>query len=319
MKKLIDVLLWLLISVMFVLSVFSVYLGSIIVVMLFSSIIVFLIPLVRRVIFPMMFKDKDTLKLRTLFSVLYVAIIGTIIFFILQGADFSKLNPYTGSYKFKKPARYFDGTLTVNRENDLITMEIATNAPDNALFELSLVNDDQKVLSSVESVLNGRISKEFTIPEEWGTSLVLCNAVMPFNFPSIKQPDAVKKIYGNNGSKMDSPLAEANNLKGFNGVLRMQYFTYPDNMAYIDKAVKKIVNESELLEAIYPEPETTGWSAPVVVFSAEWSALEVSEKKQICKDLEKNLKKFLKQHTGSTTIVVTFKDNQGNIIQAFDL
>ncbi len=319
MKKFIDVLLWLLIAVMFVLSVFSAFLGSILVVMLFSSIIVFLIPPVRRVIFPKMFKDKDTLKLRTLFSVLYVAIIATIIFIILQGADFSKLNPYTGPYKFKKPARYFEGTLVVDRDNEYVSMEITTNAPDNAFFELSMVNDDQKVISSIESVLNGKINREFTIPEEWGTSLVLCNAVMPFNFPSVKQPDAVKKIYGINGSKMDSPLAEANNLNGFNGVLRAQYFTYPDNISYIDKAIKKIVNESDLLDAIYPESEMMDWTAPIVVFSIEWDSLESSEKKQICTDFEKDLKQFLKQHAEVPKIDVRFIDYQGNVIQVSEL
>ena len=313
MNKIIDLFLWLSIAVIFILSVYSVFLESLIALMCFSSIIVFLVPPVRRIIFPMIFKEKNTLKRRVLYSAIYIALLGSVIVFSLKAADFSKLNPYTGNYKFKKPARYFEGTLNIDRTDRQVLMKVATNAPDNALFELSLVNDDQKVLSSVESVTNGEIIREFFIPDDWGTSLVLCNAVMPFNFPSIQQSKAVKSIYGENGSKMKSLLAEENNLNGFNGVLKSQYFAYPDNQSYIDKTMKNLVKSSNLIKDIRPESETNGWASTVVVFTEEWDNTEETEKKQIKTELEKSLIDFLKVHTGNRTIKMKFVNSSGKV------
>lgn len=220
----------------------------------------------------------------------------------------------------KKELLQFEGSMNMKVVNDkAILVEVKTNAPDGAIFETSILNGDFNVQSDFLEVKNGKISKEFTLPDDWEVGYVAGTAMFRFNLPDHPQPDHIKNIYGEKGEKMTGELASENNEGGQSATLKTKTIPYPDKktvQAKMDETFNDAIEELKsttdgIIVDVYPR-SAGDWSSVNVVVSDVWYYSADHEKERFAEQMGQAVENLITgNEKAEGSIFVYFVDTYG--------
>ncbi|MGF9711701.1 hypothetical protein [Paenibacillus naphthalenovorans] len=185
----------------------------------------------------------------------------------------------------------FKGELELIPEPGKLTLKIKTNAMDGSLLEALIMNGELKSLSDFVIVKDGLASKEFAVPKDWNSGYVAAMAMFRFNLEENPQPDAIKKIYGNDGERLTGDLVKSNDKGGKYAIVEAADVAYPDEatvkkdaQAKFDSAVAEMVKASGgFVKGITKRYED--WAMVNVVVSDGWYGAQDFEKERFAEQI----------------------------------
>jgi hypothetical protein len=215
----------------------------------------------------------------------------------------------------------FDGNMDLKVDsNKKVVATITSNVPDGGLFEVTIMDGKFNVLSEFIPIENGKIVKEFEIPEEWGIGYITGIAMFRFNLDDKPQPEHIKELYGDNGDKMKGSLIVKNHLGGNNGNVEGQTIAYPNEKA-VEKEKIKLFNQAlqEMIDVsngvvidIGTRYNDNDWKLVNVVVSDSWYYSQDYEKERFAKTVGGTVEQLvLNAGLAEGTVMVYFVDSYG--------
>lgn len=205
----------------------------------------------------------------------------------------------------------------VNKEKNTVLVTINANTPDGAIFNTYLITGKLKTLSNNIIIKDGIGKYEFLIPKEWGITYIAGTSIFRFNDEETKQPEEVKKLYGEYGEKMKGSLAVENHLKGYNGNLEIKPFGFPsmkdvekESTKLFNAAIKEIINLSDGIILKIDHSENDNIKIVDVIVSDAWYQSENYEKERFAEQIANTIK---------TVYINTGKSEEGNEVMIYFL
>lgn len=214
---------------------------------------------------------------------------------------------------------YIKPTIVTN-ENE-ISIDIDTNVVDGSILEVTILSGDLESVSENITVKDGKANVKFNVKDKFKPGYLAGNIWLRFNNNEIKQPDNVKKAYGENGEKLKGKYAKEN--KGGKEGKSIIYTT--ESIAYPDKATAKEVSDknyeelkAELIEigngVIIDIIEPTDSEHAKVIVSDAWYHSAEHEKERFATQVGDALEQILintDRSKGEKFAIVNFYDNSG--------
>lgn len=202
--------------------------------------------------------------------------------------------------KEEKAASKLDvtGELSIEFKNGKAITTIKTNAIDGSIFETMVMDAEFNSVSDFITIENGIGTKEFDENKEWETGYLAATSMMRFNLEEHTQPDHVKKLYGENGEKIQGIYAVENNVGGNNVNLKVIQKEYPDEATVKEKqnelffgAINELIDSSNgVLLGIQPHFEDNEWNSVAVTVSDSWYNSAEHEKERFAETIGDTVK-----------------------------
>lgn len=159
----------------------------------------------------------------------------------------------------------FKGTMDLNVVDEKAIMAVNSNVPDGGIFEVAILNGDFDVLSDFIEIKDGKVVKEFIIPNDWNVGYLSGMAMFKFNLDDHPQPNHIKEIYGNKGENMLGDLIVETTIGGYNGNIEPKNIAYPDEATVKAKSADNKYTpedgwqeeETFTKEDLFPEKDTS--------------------------------------------------------------
>lgn len=164
----------------------------------------------------------------------------------------------------------FRGEMNLEIEQNTAKMTVSSNVPDGGVFELAIMNNDLEILSDFVPIKDGKIIKEFNIPNDWGVGYISGLALFKFDTPDYSQPDNIKEIYGENGKNMEGELTTNNSIGGKNASIKTVIEPYPDKETVASR-------QDETLHMVLGEviDKSNGTILQIRPYGDNWSMIKV--------------------------------------------
>ena len=198
----------------------------------------------------------------------------------------------------------FYGKLDLEIVNNTIIATIDSNVPDGGVFEITIMNGNFETLNDSVVIKNGKVLKEFIIPEEWGIGYLSGMAFFRFNSEENPQPIEIREVYGEYGENMlgDNTIENHEGENGKNGEIDIVTIAYPDEETIekeIDKLLITALNEliatsQGVIIKIQPHFEDSDWSSVAVTLSDAWYYLQEYEKERFAEQYADVIEKIIK-------------------------
>lgn len=186
----------------------------------------------------------------------------------------------------------FNPEYSVKCGDESIIVNVEFNAPDGAVLELVVFDNDLNSFSDKQEIKDGKARFELNVDDD---SAKKYSALLSFQFnaDSIVQPDGVKSVFGDYGEKMTGDNANDATVngeenKGKNGSITFDIY-YPDkesvtaaNQALWDEACEKIVESSDGLITSLQRTDERMYD---VYFSNSWYLLSEGEKQYLVNEI----------------------------------
>ena len=186
----------------------------------------------------------------------------------------------------------FNPEYSVKCGDESIIVNVEFNAPDGAILELLVLDNDLNSFSDKQEIKDGKAKFKLDIGDN-STKKYSGLLSFQFNADSIVQPDGVKAVFGNYGEKMNGDNAvdatvNGEENKGKNGSIAFDIY-YPDEesvtaakYALWDEACEKIVESGDGLIISLQRTDERMYD---VYFSNSWYLLSEGEKQYIVNEI----------------------------------
>lgn len=186
----------------------------------------------------------------------------------------------------------FKGEVKLKAEEGKIHVNVSSNAPDGAIFEVVVMNGNLDVVSDFLPIKNGVIEHTFDV-SNWEVGEVVGSAMFRFNLNDHPQPDNIKTIYGQLGEKMTGSLVKETDKGGKIGSIDEVYISYPSESAVKEKKAEQFkVALNEIIEVgggiivdISPRYNDDNWELVNVVVSDTWYYSAEHEKERFAEQV----------------------------------
>jgi len=225
--------------------------------------------------------------------------------------------------KKQKEILTFNGDMDLKATNGKVQMSITSNVPDGGIFEIAIMDNKLNIQSDFVPIKDGKITKEFSIPKEWGVGFIAGTALFRFNLEDHPQPDNIKKIYGDKGEKMAGGSAVENNLGGKNGQIEGKTVAYPDEQTVkteqqklFKQTIAEMVKVSNgIIVDILPRHGSNKWDVVNVVVSDSWYYSQDYEKERFAEQVGSSVENLvLNAGLAEGTVLVYFVDTYGKTV-----
>ena len=221
----------------------------------------------------------------------------------------------------KKAILDFKGEIKLKAEEGKIHVNVSSNAPDGAIFEVVVMNGNLDVVSDFLPIKNGVIEHTFDV-SNWEVGEVVGSAMFRFNLDDHPQPDNIKAIYGQFGEKMTGSLAEDTSENGKIGMIEEVYINYPSESAVKEKkaeqfkvAINEIINVSNgVIVDISPRYNDDNWELVNVVVSDSWYYSAEHEKERFAEQIGSTVGTIIKNAGLDDLASVYFVDTFGKTV-----
>lgn len=222
--------------------------------------------------------------------------------------------------KEQKVDTNIDATIKTNVSNDAIELIIETNAIDGSEFEYFIMNGDLDMKSGFVSVENGIAKTTVEIDESWEPGYLGIGASMRFNMEDRKQPEHVRKAYGEHGEKLKGDLAQENHLNGYNIFIDGKTVAFPNEEEVKANVTSKLESAmSELVDGsngviVSIRPSTSDWKIIRVTVSDAWYYSPEHEKERFAQTFGDGIEKIIKASgiiEKNEIVSVSFYDSYG--------
>lgn len=215
----------------------------------------------------------------------------------------------------------FKGEMKLKAEEGKIHVNISSNVPDGAIFEVSVMDANLNIVSEFLAIKNGVIEHTFDV-SKWEAGEVVGMAMFRFNLDDHPQPDSIKAIYGQFGEKMTGSLAKDHNQNGKNGVIENVTIAYPSESAVKEKkaeqftvAINEIINVSNgVIVDISPRFNDGNWKLVNVVVSDAWYYSAEHEKERFAEQIGSTVETIIKNAEIDDYAGVYFVDTFGKTV-----
>ena len=215
----------------------------------------------------------------------------------------------------------FKGEMKLKAEEGKIHVNISSNVPDGAIFEVSVMDANLNIVSEFLAIKNGVIEHTFDV-SKWEAGEVVGMAMFRFNLDDHPQPDSIKAIYGQFGEKMTGSLAKDHNQNGKNGVIENVTIAYPSESAVKEKkaeqftvAINEIINVSNgVIVDISPKYNDDNWQLVNVVVSDAWYYSAEHEKERFAEQIGSTVETIIKNAEIADYAGVYFVDTFGKTV-----
>lgn len=219
----------------------------------------------------------------------------------------------------RKKQLEFEGTMKTTASEGKVAVEIVTNVPDGAIFEVMVMDGNLNMKSDFIEAKDGKVSKSFEIPSDWEPAHFASTAMFRFNLEEHPQPDNIKEIYGEVGEKMTGDLVDENNLDGKNATIEGNTVAYPSEevvQASMDEKFNQAISEmKELSEGIIIDvrKKYDDWMIVDVVVSDSWYYSPDHEKERFAEQIGETVQNLV-NNSGKQdgSISVYFVDSYGS-------
>lgn len=186
----------------------------------------------------------------------------------------------------------FKGEIKLKAEEGKIHVNVSSNAPDGAIFEVVVMNGKLDVVSEFLAIKNGVIEHTFDV-SNWEVGEVVGSAILNFHLEDHPQPDNIKAIYGQLGEKMTGSLVKETDKGGKIGSIDEVYISYPSESAVKEKKAEQFkVAINEIIEVgggiivdISPRYNDDNWELVNVVVSDTWYYSAEHEKERFAEQI----------------------------------